>query len=67
MLLGNIHCTFYESQTSGYFEYFTVPFETYVSQGPQAKEIPSDIIFSRNYQGLNEVMENDSDDDVKWD
>jgi len=46
MLLRNAHVTMYGSQTSEYFNVRAPTFEHWVHQGPNAKPIPDDILWS---------------------
>jgi len=63
ILLRNIHCTMYESQVSGFFNFPAPEFETWISQGPRAKPLPNDIIFSADYNGVNNAVEDESSSD----
>jgi hypothetical protein len=56
-LLRNIHCTFYQCQSAGYFTFPAPEFEHYISQGKKGRPLPDDSIFSVNYR-----LQNDEDD-----
>ena len=47
MLFRNAHCTLYGSQTAEYFNLPAPTFDEWLSQGPNAQPIPSDIIWSK--------------------
>jgi hypothetical protein len=58
MLLRNAHVTMNGSQFTTYFSIHPPSFETWVSQGPRAKPLPSSSIFSPLYTPPHD---NDSD------
>ena len=49
MLLTNAHCSMYGSEASSYFNCTPPSFEDWLSQGPNAKPLPVDIIFNENW------------------
>ena len=65
MLLRNAHVCMNGSQFTTYFNLHPPTFETWVSQGPRAKPLPTSSIFSPLYTPPNDDNDNmnDNDDD----
>ena len=62
LLLRNAHNTMNGSQTSQYFGLLPPSFEDWVSQGPNARPLPPDSIWSLDYQpGDDDIMEEEVD------
>lgn len=65
MILRNLHVTMYANQTAGYFLRMPPDLEHYLGQGPAARPIPDDIIFSDNF--VPEEVSDSSDDEEEED
>jgi hypothetical protein len=60
LLLRNAYVTIHASQTNEYIGILAPSFEHWIGQGPRAKGLPSNCIFSPNYSG---ILDYDSDSD----
>ena len=61
MLLSNAHCTMYGCEAAAYFDCPPPSLEEWLSQGPAARPIPNDIIFSAAHVVDNAPDEPDDD------
>jgi len=67
MLLRNAYVTLHGSQISEYMFMLPPTFEEWVAQGPSARPIPNNSIFSNNYEPPSEESSSDSDDEEEED
>jgi hypothetical protein len=63
LLLRNAHCCFYGCEAAGYFNFLPPTFDDWISQGPTARPIPADSVFSENWNGENAEEDEDSDEE----
>ena len=63
LLLRNVYVTIHGSQISTYMSMMPPTLEEWTEQGPQARPLPDNNIWSPNFIGLNEDYNYDSDND----
>jgi hypothetical protein len=62
LLLRNVYVTIHGSQVSTYMSMMPPTLEEWTEQGPQARPLPDNNIWSPNFNGLHEDFDYDSDD-----
>ena len=63
LLLRNVYVTVHGSKAITYMEMLPPTLEEWTSQGPNARPLPNNCIWSENYEGRNEEFLYDSDSD----
>jgi hypothetical protein len=61
MLLRNLHSCMYGNQAAGYFSWAPPTLREYLSQGPRARPLPADSIWSPLYDHNAAVVEVEED------